>query len=130
MNSLKQHQADIILISSLLIIGLFLTNFIMVLLGMRGENNGDVMYELVAFSYQLPFLLPAFLGLWKRQSARPHLLLILSFFVYTLVGLYIYTAFTWATNPLQPGIMFIVIGLPLAIALSIGLLRLTRSTVK
>lgn len=122
-NWLTQNGKYILLVLSTLVIALFLANSILMLLMIRPYSIVDIRYELEAILLQTPILPPAIIGLWKRNELIVSRGLLLGYGLYTLIIGYIYSAIIWASSPLEPGLAYIIVGLPIAIGLTLYLVH-------
>ena len=119
MQFFAQNSRTIALIASVLTIGLYVANFLLLWLDVGHLAWAEIRYELENFAVQAIILLPAFIALFTFRNLPHRAIIGIGYLVYLLPVLYIYTAGWWATDPLQPGLMFLVVGLPIAILLSV-----------
>ena len=126
---LLKNQRKIVLISS--IAGLIL--FVILLMkaiasAIRISNtNSELLSELSVMILWILLIIPSLLGLFNfaGSSAGQRLTVCILYLIYLVSNLLTYLAYFTATDALEAGIMFVILGIPVSVIVSIVLLFLS-----
>lgn len=87
------------------------------------QTRSALMSELSVMLYWIPLLIPALLGLFyfSKKSALKRVLTSLSFLVYFVSLSLCYFAYFTATDALEGGLLFVILGIPVSVLVSVVL---------
>jgi len=123
---LIKNQRAIVLTSSIFGVLAWLALTIQsIIIGINiSPTTGDLIYEFSSILFTLPLLLPGLIGLrwFSGKSSKTSLMISIPMIAYFLFNLLCYGVYIQATDALEAGLLFVIIGIPVSVTATVIML--------